>query len=84
MLSFEFKRDFTHRLTEIKETECFLWIGPMEEMLLIEFVLTIFSSLRGHIMFQQKEKELQPEVGQLIGDGDASFKERILTQIKSL
>ena len=34
-------------LTEIKETECFLWIGWIEEMLLMELVLTIFSSLTG-------------------------------------
>ena len=32
-------------MTEIKETECFLWIGWIEEMLLMELVLTIFSSL---------------------------------------
>ena len=41
-------------LTEIKETECFLWIGWIEATLFIEFVRTILSSLgkKGSIFVQ--------------------------------
>ena len=41
-------------LTEIKETECFLWIGWIEATLFIEFVRTILSSLgnKGSISVQ--------------------------------
>ena len=40
--------------TEIKETECFLWIGWIEATLFIEFVRTILSSLgkKGSIFVQ--------------------------------
>ena len=40
--------------TEIKETECFLWIGWIEATLFIEFVRTILSSLgnKGSISVQ--------------------------------
>ena len=54
--------------TEIKETECFLWIGWIEATLFIEFVRTILSSLGKKGSIFCSVVLLAPEVGQLVRD----------------
>ena len=53
-------------MTEIKETESFLWIGWIEEMLLMELVLTIFSSLTDQDGIECKSKAALGTITRLV------------------